>query len=315
MLTYFYARPLQTIITMLLKYRLLFFVVLFSLPGKAQQVIPLYAGTAPGSLPVADKEAFTKSTRGNLRSFVSNVTRPTLTVFLPKKINSAGTAVIICPGGGYSRLSIVDGGYEAAQALADSGILAVVLKYRTTQDSAYTDYQKVPLMDLQQAMQVVVEHAAQWKIDTTHIGTLGFSAGGHLTAMAATTANIRKPAFTILIYPVISFLDSLTSKTSNSRSNLLGKRISPEQKIHYSPELHITAATPPAFIVHAGDDSTSYVGNSIAYYNGLTKNKVPSQLLLYQRGGHGFALHNKEQDEYWMPAAIRWLTLNVFYRR
>lgn len=302
-------------ITMLLKCKILFFVVSLSLAGKAQQVIPLYAGTAPGSLPVADKEVFTKSTRGNQRSFVSNVTRPTLTVFLPKKMNPAGTAVIICPGGGYSRLSIVDGGYEAAQAFADSGVVAVVLKYRTTQDSAYTDYKNVPLMDLQQAMQVVMERADKWKIDTTHIGILGFSAGGHLTAMAATTANTRRPAFTILLYPVISFLDSLTSKTSNSRSNLLGKKISNEEKIRYSPELHITASTPPAFIVHAGDDSTSYVGNSIAYYNGLTKNKVPAQLLLYQRGGHGFAMYNKEQDEYWLPAATRWLTLNGFYKR
>lgn len=230
-------------------------------------------------------------------------------------MNPAGTAVIICPGGGYSRLSIVDGGYEAAQAFADSGVVAVVLKYRTTQDSAYTDYKNVPLMDLQQAMQVVMERADKWKIDTTHIGILGFSAGGHLTAMAATTANTRRPAFTILLYPVISFLDSLTSKTSNSRSNLLGKKISNEEKIRYSPELHITASTPPAFIVHAGDDSTSYVGNSIAYYNGLTKNKVPAQLLLYQRGGHGFAMYNKEQDEYWLPAATRWLTLNGFYKR
>jgi acetyl esterase/lipase len=300
---------------MLLKYRIFFCVVLFTLAGKAQQVIPLYAGTAPGSLPVADKEVLTKSTRGNSRSFVSNVTRPTLTIYFPKKVNAAGTAVIICPGGGYSRLSIVDGGYEAAQALADSGIVAMVLKYRTTQDSAYTDYKNVPLMDLQQAMKVVVEHAVKWKIDTTHIGILGFSAGGHLTAMAANATNNRRPAFTILLYPVISFLDSLTSKTSNSRSNLLGKKILTEEKIRYSPELHINASTPPAFIVHAGDDSTSHVGNSIAYYNGLTKNKVPSQLLLYQRGGHGFALYNKEQDEYWMPAAIKWLALNGFLKR
>ncbi len=300
---------------MLLKCRILFCFVLFAGAVKAQQVIPLYAGIAPGSLPVADKEVLTKSTRGNQRSFVSNVTRPTLTIYLPKKVNVAGAAVIICPGGGYSRLSIVDGGSETAQALADSGIVAVVLKYRTTQDSAYTDYKNVPLMDLQQAMQVVVEHATQWKIDTTHIGILGFSAGGHLTAMAATTANTRRPAFTILIYPVISFLDSLTSKTSNSRSNLLGRKISTEEKIRYSPELHINASTPPAFIVHAGDDSTSYVGNSIAYYNGLTKNKVPAQLLLYQRGGHGFALYNKEQDEYWMPAALKWLALNGFLKR
>jgi acetyl esterase/lipase len=275
----------------------------------------LYTGTPQGSLPVEDKESFSKSSSGSGRSFVTNVTRPTITVYLPQKINAARTAVIICPGGGYSRLSIEDGGYEAAKVLADSGIAAIVLKYRTWRDSSYKDYKKVPLLDLQQAINLVYNNAAKWNIDTSHIGILGFSSGGHLTAMAATTFEIHRPAFTILLYPVISFLDSLTSKTSNSRSNLLGKNITPEDKITYSPELHISNTTPPAFIVQAKDDNTSLVGNSIVYYNGLIANKISAQLLLYQKGGHGFALYNKAEDKYWMPDAINWLTQNGFYKR
>jgi len=281
----------------------------------AQEIIPLYKGTAPGSLPVDDTERSTRSTAGMGRAFVTNVTRPTITVYLPKKINAAASAVIICPGGGYHRLSIEDGGYEAAQAFADSGIVAIVLKYRTWMDSVYTDYSKVPLQDLQQAVDMLYSNAAKWKIDTNRIGILGFSAGGHLTTMAATSFKKRKPAFTILVYPVISFLDSLTSKTSSSRRYLLGRKISAEEKMIYSPELHISNTTPPAFLIHASDDSTSLVGNSIAYYKGLIANKIPAQLLIYQKGGHGFAMYNREQDEYWMPAAIKWLAVNGFYKK
>jgi acetyl esterase/lipase len=171
-------------------------IILLTLSSQAQEVISLYTGTPPGSLPVEDKESSSRSSGGNSRTFVTNVTRPTLTVYLPKKINASVTAIIICPGGGYSRLSIEDGGYEAAKVIAGSGIAAIVLKYRTWRDSAYTDYKKAPLQDLQQAMKLVYENAEKWNIDTSHIGILGFSAGGHLAAMAATTFKIHKPAFT-----------------------------------------------------------------------------------------------------------------------
>lgn len=299
-----------------MKRSLLLIIVLMQLSAKAQQVIPLYSGPAPGLLPgVKDIETSAKSNAGNRRFFVTNVTVPTLTVYLPRKQNASRTAVVVCPGGGYSRLSIEDGGYEAAQLLADSGIVAVVLKYRTWRDSAYSDYKNVPLQDLQRAMELIYQNSGRWNIDTSHIGILGFSAGGHLTAMAATGFTIHKPAFTILAYPVVSFLDSLTSRTSGSRGNLLGKKISLQEKLAYSPELHITRTTPPSFIVHAKDDSTSLVGNSIAYYNALLANNISAKLLLYEQGGHGFALYNKAEDAYWMPAAISWLAVNGFYKR
>lgn len=279
---------------------------------QAQQVIRLYDGIAPGSLPVTDKESFTRPETG--RPNVVNVTNPTITVYQPQKQNNAHTAIIICPGGGYNRLTIEDGGYDVAKELAAKGITAIVLKYRTWRDSAYVSYRDLPLQDLHRAMDIVYTYATSWNIDTTHIGVLGFSAGGHLTTMGATSITGKRPAFTILAYPVVSFTDSLVSRTLKSRSTLLGKTISQADKEGYSPELHVTSTTPPSFIVHAEDDSTSYVGNSIAYYKALLTHKVPAQLLLYQKGGHGFALFNKAENEYWLPSALKWLSLNGFYK-
>ena len=289
-------------------------IIFLNLACKAQQVIQLYTEAPPFSLPVEDKESSGNSTAGKKRFFVTNVTNPTITVYLPKKISPSRTAIIICPGGGYNRLSIEDGGYDAAKELADLGIVGIVLKYRTQREDAYTSFKQAPLVDLQQAINLVYKNAIAWKIDTSHIGILGFSAGGHLTTMAATTLQVRKPAFTILAYPVISFTDSLTSEKSNTRSYLLGKKISDEDKIAYSPELHISSTTPPAFIVHAEDDQTSLVGNSITYYNGLVAKKIPAELILYKKGGHGFALYNKEENKYWLPDALKWLEKQGFYK-
>lgn len=281
---------------------------------KAQQVIPLYDGKAPGVLTNENKESTSKSSAGRGRSFTINVTQPDITVYLPSKPNAAGSAVIINPGGGYSRLSIMDGGHEAAQVFADSGITAIVLKYRTWQESTYREYKDVPLQDLHQAMKIVMDNSKKWNIDVEKIGLVGFSAGGHLSALAATTKSGPRPAFTLLIYPVISFMDSLTSKSSGSRSNLLGKKVSTEEKIAFSPELHISTTTPPAFLVHAQDDSTALVGNSITYYNRLKANNVAAELLLYKKGGHGFAMYNEEEKAYWLPSALQWLRKNNFFK-
>lgn len=271
----------------------------------------MYTGLPPGSLPVKENEIFSRPANG--RPTVRNVTRPTLSVFLPARQNASRPAVIVCPGGGYLNLSIEDGGYEVAKELAAAGITAFVLKYRTWRDSAYQDYKQAPMQDLQQAMKIVYAGAGRWNIDTLHVGLLGFSAGGHLVASAATAQTGIRPAFTILVYPVISFADSLTARTSKTRSTLLGAQPNEEEKEAYSPELHVTRTTPPAFLIQAEDDSTSLVGNSLVYYKALVANRVAAQLLLYQKGGHGFALYNKAQNEYWMPSALKWLRLNGFY--
>jgi acetyl esterase/lipase len=292
-----------------------FALIAFVIAGcaQAQQVIPLYSGQIPGNVSNIDREKSVKPDKG--RPSVINVSHPALIAYLPKVPNETKAAVIICPGGGYVRLTIEDGGYEVARLLADSGIAAFVLKYRTWQDSMFTSYRDLPFNDLQQALSIVYSRARAWNIDTAKIGLLGFSAGGHLAAMGATSKTGKKTAFTILAYPVISFTDSLVSPTLKSRSSLLGKKITEEDKVLYSPELQVSATTPPAFLVHAQDDSTSLVGNSIAYYKALTAKKISGQLLIYPKGGHGFAMYNKAMEESWIPQAIKWLRLNGFYKQ
>jgi acetyl esterase/lipase/lysophospholipase L1-like esterase len=279
---------------------------------QAQEVLPLYNGQIPGNISENNKEKAEKPEKG--RPSVVNVSNPALIAFLPKTVNETKPAVIICPGGGYVRLTIEDGGYDVARALADSGIAAFVLKYRTWQDSMFTSYRDLPYNDLQRALDIVYSRATEWKIDTEKIGLLGFSAGGHLAAMGATSKTGKKTAFTILAYPVISFTDSLVSPGLRSRTSLLGKKYSEEDKLKYSPELQVSNTTPPAFLVHAQDDSTSWVGNSIAYYKALTAKRISGQLLIYPRGGHGFAMTNKAMGESWLPQAMKWLRINGFYK-
>jgi acetyl esterase/lipase len=279
--------------------------------ANAQQVVKLYTGTPPGNLTLENKEV--TSTSG--RPTVKNITQPTLTVFIPAKQDAARSAVVVCPGGGYRNLSIEDGGYDIAKQLNTYGITAFVLKYRTWQDATFTGFSNIPMMDLSQALGIIYDSAAKWKLDTTHIGLLGLSAGGHLVAMAANTKSMKRTAFTALIYPVISFMDEFTSRTSKTRSTLIGDDPSLAEKIANSPELQVSAKTPPAFLVHAEDDSTALVGNSLAYHKALVAKKIACQLLVYQKGGHGFALHNGVQDEYWLPAFVKWLALNGFCKK
>ena len=281
--------------------------------GYAQRVIPLYSSKPPGNITNEDREKFVRPEKG--RPSVINVTNPTLTIYLPANPNTVHAAIVICPGGGYLRLTIEDGGYDVAKNLAAAGIATFVLKYRTWQDSAFTSYRDIPMQDLQKAFRIIRDNAVALKIDTTRVGVLGFSAGGHLAAMASVSTSGIKPAFTLLAYPVISFTDSLVSRTLKSRSTLLTDNITQQDKETYSPELHVTATTPPAFIVQAEDDSTSLVGNSLVYYRALVAKRIPAQLLLYQKGGHGFAQYNAAQDEDWLPAAIKWMALNGFYQR
>ncbi|MEO8173610.1 MAG: alpha/beta hydrolase, partial [Sediminibacterium sp.] len=128
----------------------------------AQQVIRLYNITAPGNLKLDDKEIFSNPENG--RPTVKNVTQPTLTVFIPEKQNVAQPAVVICPGGGYRNLSIEDGGYDIARQLNLYGITAFVLKYRTWQESTFTGFSNIPMMDLQQSMKIIYDSAAKWKL-------------------------------------------------------------------------------------------------------------------------------------------------------
>jgi len=279
----------------------------------AQDIMPLY-DKVPGSKPGHIKE-ITDTIDGIIR--IRNVSEPTLTIYRPEASQANGTAIIICPGGGYALLAASHEGSDVAKMFAGWGITAFVLKYRLPNSAIMEDKTIGPLQDAQRALQIVREHAGDWGINPSRIGIMGFSAGGHLAATASThfstpviaNGNISvRPDFSILIYPVISFTDSLTHK--GSRDNLLGADLSPARVLAYSNEKQVRADTPPAFLVHAGDDKAVPAGNSLAYYEALLRNKVPAELHLYQRGGHGFGMNNKTTADQWMERLKNWLQAN-----
>ncbi|MEJ7682220.1 MAG: alpha/beta hydrolase [Segetibacter sp.] len=284
-----------------------------------QMVMDLYS-VIPNSKPCNEKETYTKNNGGI--GIVAHVTHPTLQVFLPKVMNPAASSIIICPGGGYSVLAIDHEGIEVAKAFNTLGIAAFVLKYRIPDLSCMDHRENVPLMDAQQALKIVRQNAVKWKIDTTKIGVMGFSAGGHLASSLATHFNDQvisnpdhtslRPDFAVLIYPVISFKDSITHK--GSRENLIGKTPSLALVHRFSNEEQITSKTPPAFLVHAVDDDAVPVANSISFGEALAKNKVPVEMHLYQNGGHGYGLHNKTTKDEWMERLKNWLGMNGFLK-
>lgn len=279
---------------------------LFSLNIAAQEIINLYQGTVPNS---KNSEAKEKEHSG----MFSEVTKPTLEIFLPEKENSTGDAVVICPGGGYAVVVYQAEGIKTAKEFAKNGVAAFVIKYRLPDDSTMMDKKIGPLQDTQQAIKIVRENAVKWGIDINRIGIMGFSAGGHLASTAAThfdqtfiennnNTNLR-PDFQILIYPVISMRDSLTHL--DSRKNLLGENPSEEIINQFSNELQVNTNTPPAYITHTGDDTVVDVDNSITYYQRLKNYDVPAEMHIYPKGNHGFVL-SQPSDE-WMKPIFTWM--------
>jgi len=246
----------------------------------------------------------------------SKVSSPELQVFLPKGNNSTGTAVVIFPGGGYGIIAFEVEGTKIAEALTAQGIAAIVVKYRLPSDLIMKDKSIGPLQDAQEAVRLVRRNAAAWQINPDKIGVMGFSAGGHLAASVSTRfdekvyqpvdATSARPNFSMLIYPVISFQDKVTHL--GSRENLIGKNPGQEKIDLYSNELQITSNTPPAFLIHSADDSVVSPENSILYFKNLRAKNVDAELHIFQRGGHGFGLGNKDSTEHaWMTLGIEWL--------
>ncbi len=280
---------------------------------RAQTVMPLYPDTIPNSRPGADEEISKYSDDGTLS--ISKVSRPELTVFLPPKEKAGGTAVIVCPGGGYVNISASHEGSDVARRLNEEGITAFVLKYRIPDDQTMINKEIGPLQDVQRAIQIVRSRAAEWGINPHRIGILGFSAGAHLAASAGTHFNQSyisnpqhvslRPDFMILVYPVISFSDSIGHK--GSRDQLLGKNPSPEKIKEYSNELQVTDHTPPAFLVHAKDDDAVPYANSVVFAEALKEHHVPVKVFYYEKGGHGFGLINKTSSTHWMDVCLEWM--------
>jgi acetyl esterase/lipase len=279
----------------------------------AQKVVPLYDGQIPGSKnPGNTGIIYNRETDG----IAYNISLPTLTVFLPPAEKANGTAVVICPGGGYRLLVTEREGRKIALAFNRLGVAAFVLRYRLPDSNIMVDKSVGPLQDAQKAIKVVRERAEEWNIDPGKTGIMGFSAGGHLAATAGTHfdknyiennngTNLR-PDFMILVYPVISFSDTLGHL--GSRENLLGKEPSEKQILLFSNDRQVTRSTSPAFLVLAGDDSTVRPENSLAFYNSLKRNGIPAEIHIYQEGEHGFL--SKPPFEEWFGRCCYWMEEN-----
>jgi acetyl esterase/lipase len=288
---------------------------LLSMTGQAQKIIPLYEGNIPNSKPTADLET---TEYPNGITIIRKISKPTLAIYLPPAATATGTAVIIFPGGGYGVNAYSHEGIDVARKFNDMGVAAFVVKYRIPDDATMINREIGPLQDAQTAILTVRKRAAEWHVNPNRIGIMGFSAGGHLASTAGThfekpvIDNPEKislrPDFMMLIYPVISFQDSFGH--IGSRDNLIGKNPSKEKIDFYSNELQVNSTTPPTFLVHASDDDGVDPENSIVFYQHLLKAKVPAELHTFQRGGHGFGMINKTNDQLWMEWGRLWMAAN-----
>lgn len=279
--------------------------------SEAQLVIPLYEAQVPNSRAAPDEEWQELGTDGILR--IHAVSKPSLTVFLPDKKKRTGDAIVICPGGGYRILAADHEGYSVARTFAEQGIAAFVVKYRLPDDRTLVDKTIGPLQDAQRALQMVRANARKWGI--RRVGIMGFSAGGHLAATAGTQFQTGlipnkkrlslRPDFMVLVYPVISFRDSIGHM--GSRDNLLGKHPTSEKIIAYSNEMQVTPQTPPTFLIHAKDDGGVNVANSTLFADALKRARVPHKIYLYEKGGHGFGMINKTSEVRWMDQVVAWM--------
>jgi len=269
----------------------------------------------PGSKSDPDyKEVITMT--GDRITRCEKIVNPDLTVFLPSKEKANGAAVLICPGGGYGVLAFDHEGNDIAKWLNDNGIAGIILKYRLPSDRIMENKPVGPLQDAQEAIRIIRRNAGNWNINPEKVGVIGFSAGGHLASTLSTHYAEKvyevkdntgaRPDFSLLIYPVVTFDTTFTHR--GSRNNLIG--LKPDEKLvrHFSNERQVTRDTPPAFLVHSSDDKVVPVMNSIGYYKELQKNSIPSELHIFQKGGHGYGLSPKGGTESsWPELCIRWL--------
>jgi acetyl esterase/lipase len=233
-----------------------------------------------------------------------------ITLYRPERGN--GTAVVICPGGGYGGHAIQPEGHGIAKWLNGHGVTGVVLEYRLPGGR-----HRVPLLDAQRAIRTVRANARAWEIDPGRIGIIGFSAGGHLASTAATHFDAGSPSaadpieragsrpdFAILVYPVIKMGENTHQ---GSRNNLLGKDPSPELIELYSNEKQVTGRTPPTFLAHAADDAPVPPINSQLLFDALQAHKVPSSYLKLPSGGHGLNGYQGPMWDAWQEKSLAWL--------
>lgn len=278
----------------------------------AQEFVPLYPqGKMPNS-----KGMELKDDIRNERIY--QVGTPGMYAFLPSIQENKGAAVVICPGGGYERLAYLISGTQLAKWFNTLGISAFVLNYRLPTSPDLKERQIAPLQDAQRAMRVIRANAEKWQIKPDKIGVMGTSAGGHLAAnLGVSTEDFSKigdeldklsynPNFMILVSPVIT-MGQYTH--AGSKKNLLGENPTAELVDKYSLEKQVTdAAPPPAFIVHAFDDKSVNVRNSLMFYTALLDKNVSASMHIFPQGGHSIALRNNPgSTSEWTNLCELWL--------
>ena len=260
---------------------------------------------------------------------LSNVLHPSLAVHLPatqpaEQPAAPRPAVIICPGGAYHRISVTREGTRIAEALNARGIVAFILRYRLPEGRAPADGElPIPQQDVLRAIQTVRHRADEWKVDPQRIGIIGFSAGGHLAASAATlfdqapsiagkanddeiSQESGRPDFAVLMYPVITMDAAITN--SGSRRNLIGATPSADLIARFSADRQVTPDTPPLLIVTAQDDQAVPAGNSLAMAAAAAEHRVPCVLIMLKTGGHGFGIGQPDAESgQWFPLMLEWL--------
>jgi acetyl esterase/lipase len=249
--------------------------------------------------------------------FAVGITEPDLTVFAADEPN--GSALLIIPGGGYTRVVMDKEGYEAALWFAERGVSAFVLLYRLPGES-WIPRSDVPLQDAQRAMRWIRGNAASYGIDPAAVGVMGFSAGGHLAASLATGFDrdiyerqdpfddfSARPDFSVLMYPVISMRQDIAHP--GSRLNLLGENPSDELVLRYSVESNVRPDMSPVFLLHAADDNSVVPENSLSLYRALIAAGVRTDLHLFSTGGHGFGMRyaNDQPVGEWPELVQRWI--------
>lgn len=286
-----------------------------SLHAHAQQLIPIWGSKKPN--------ANGKIVTDSITNRVWQVATPGVYAFVVQPEENAGTAVLICPGGGYERLAYLQSGVSLAKWYNSHGISAFVLNYRLPNQPDLENRKIAPLQDAQRAMKFIRANAAQWGIHKDKIGVMGVSAGGHLASWLAESkedfslikdsldAVSYHPDFLVLLSPVIT-LGKYAHK--GSRNNLLGADTSQAYIEQYSNDLHVNASVPPTFMVHAYNDAAVNVRNSLLFYNALVEQGVHASMHIFPQGGHGIRLYdNPGSLELWTNLLELWLKeMNLF---
>ncbi len=292
-----------------------------SLPGADLQVIELWPGAPPGGGdgPHADGYRYVEGTFGD----ITRVSRPCLLVMRPANPN--GAAMIVAAGGGYEFIAIGNEGVPVGRVLNAAGVTVFLLVYRLPAEG-WGSGPDAPRQDAQRALRLVRARGAEFGIDPARVGVLGFSAGGHLmgeTAVGsardlyagvdATDAQPIRPALAGLIYPVITMRKPF-DRTATRRI-LVGDDVTPDEMKTYSVDLQVGPETPPTFLVQAIDDPVAVADHPLLMFSALRKARVPAELHLFERGGHGFGLGAPGTPAAaWPGLFLAWIRLHGFLR-